>query len=390
MRDRERPTTAGRGTRAAAGAPPRHAEADAHFLARMQHQVGNAAVARLLSEANPRAGTTTVQRSPASWAGTTAVADIGTYKGSAAFWQPVKALVARYGQLPAHDAAGRGAVLDAIEGAIARWQANQAKGRWQSSLDEKKAKALATLAGLIVQERDELRQAAPQLPQAAPQAAPPRAPAFPIPTAAVGIGTGGGKAGTGSFIEAMEHTPPLAELGLVRTVQQAKVGAVNQAHCRVTVAGGGTLMTHDGAYRLDTGGADMRYLILLEVGQAVFYASQSLSDDDDAQLGYLQAQAYPILGSHAQIDGTVIAAGDWVVSNGRLTRISNQSGTWQPNGPNLAVTLKLLVRSGIVSENAIVTGDVTVQQFISKPDGFNVDAGKLRTILTRALSGQLQ
>lgn len=381
MRDREHSPTRGGEGRIPTEVTAARSQHTTHFLAQMQQQAGNATVSRLVSDLHSRAPAAAVQRSPETWAGSAAVADIGTYDGSAEFWQPVRALVANYGQLPARGTAERAEVLDALEGAITRWQANQAKGRWQSRLDKKKAQALASLAALIAQERTELREAA--------QAGPPRAPTVPVPTAAVGIGAGAGKSGTGSFIEAIANTPSLNELGLVRTVQQAEVGAVNKAHCLVTVAGG-RLMTHDGHYRLDTGGVDMRYLILLEAGQAVFYASQTLSDDDEDGLGHVEARAYPILGSHGQIDGTVIAAGDWVVSNGRLTRISNQSGTWQPNGPNLAITLKLLVRMHIVSENAIVTGNVTVEQFISRPDGYNVDAGKLRTILTEALSGHLE
>jgi hypothetical protein len=99
---------------------------------------------------------------------------------------------------------------------------------------------------------------------------------------------------------------------------------------------------------------------------------------------------YPTLSSHAQIEGNVIAAGDMIVSKGHVKTISNQSGTWQPGGRNLAMTLKLLVRMRIVNEDAFVTGKVTVKQYMHRPDGYDVDAGVLVTIMGQALSGKLK
>jgi hypothetical protein len=103
----------------------------------------------------------------------------------------------------------------------------------------------------------------------------------------------------------------------------------------------------------------------------------------------LEERKYPILQSHGQIGGQVIGAGDMKVSGGRITEITNQSGTWSPQGKHLAMTLKWLVRTGILDENAIVGGKVTVSQWTSRPDGYDVDKGKLYELLPGGLAGKL-
>jgi hypothetical protein len=58
-------------------------------------------------------------------------------------------------------------------------------------------------------------------------------------------------------------------------------------------------------------------------------------------------------------------------------------------GLHLVQTLKLLVRMKVLDEGQIVAGDVTVTQFISRPDHHDVDAGSLVTLQGKAMSGRL-
>src|SRR4051812_41411403 len=64
----------------------------------LPHGAGNQAVARwLASQPRPRP---LIQRSPVTWVPQAPVQGVATYDGSRVFWQPLRALVARYGELP--------------------------------------------------------------------------------------------------------------------------------------------------------------------------------------------------------------------------------------------------------------------------------------------------
>jgi hypothetical protein len=120
----------------------------------------------------------------------------------------------------------------------------------------------------------------------------------------------------------------------------------------------------------------------------VLYVSQFFreADLDDIDEGGLD---YPVLSSHAQIEGDVIGAGDMIVAAGRITSISNKSGTFQPRGAHLAATLKFMVRIRLLSETEIVQGAVTVRQWISQQKGPDVDNGQIMTLLGAAMEGRL-
>lgn len=352
-----------RATAAPATGPP-------HDLGSLQHVVGNQAVLGLLGQPSPA-----VQRSPRSWAADATVATIGTYDGSRAYWMPVRDLVAHYAGLRGDDLQQRDATLVALAQAVAAWRANQARNWWLSDLDTLKATALGTLDRLIRDEHDDIR-AAQQPPQ------------LPRTSAPTGIRGRAGSATT-SFEAALENTPPWTELGLIQAVMPTDVDELrDQTKCRVRAAGG-VLSTHDGRFRIDTGGTTERYVLCMEGVTPVLYASQALTDADSLRAGHQAMSEYPLLSSHAQISGTVVGAGDFSATGGRITAITNQSGTWRPDGKHLAAVLKLLVRSGIVDEDAFVTQSVPVKLFVSKPDGYDVDGGELVSILGRALSGKL-
>jgi hypothetical protein len=206
----------------------------------------------------------------------------------------------------------------------------------------------------------------------------------------IGSGSRGSNAprpGTNSFQAALAETPDVLMLGLARTVQQDEVGKVDQSRCKVRVAGDGTLLTWDGKYNIHSTNGTIRYVLTAEDDGLVLWASQAVAEELTTK--QIMEEYYPILSSHAQIDGQVIGAGDMAVSNGRITSISNKSGTWQPRGRQLAMTLKWLVRTGILDENAIVSRTVTVSQWISKPDGYNVDEGELYQLIGGVMEGKL-
>jgi len=304
------------------------------------------------------------------------VATIGTYDGSRAYWMPVRDLVAQYAGLRGDDLRQRRATLGALAGAVTAWRANQAKNWWLSDLDKQKASALDALDRLIRDENDDVRAALqpPQVPRA---------------TAPTGIRRRGGSV-TAGLEAALDQTPPWSGLGLVPAVLPNDVPELrDQRKCRVVTANG-TLLTHDGRYMIDTGGTTARYVLCMEGAAPVLYASQTTTDEDSLHAGRLAMHEYPILGSHAQISGTVVGAGDFSATGGRITSITNQSGTWRPNSGHLAAVLKFLVRAGIVDENDFVTGTVKVKLFISRPDGYDVDGGELVAIAGRALSGRLR
>jgi len=197
--------------------------------------------------------------------------------------------------------------------------------------------------------------------------------------------------GTGSFQTGLAHTPAQDTLSLVPSVMPTDVTALaDQRHCLAVIKPDGTVWTHDGSFAIDSGGAEIRYVLGAGDPDPVLYISQHISESDEKGLSFTKSMTYPMLQSHAQITvASVIGAGDVVVAAGHIRSISNQSGTWQPRGSNLAHTLKFMVRIGLLGEGAIVSGAVTVQQFISKAQGYDVDDGILVDLIGRCMQGKL-
>lgn len=306
--------------------------------------------------------------------------EINSYTGSAKFWQPVKDEMNAYARLRADQVNERMATLTRLDAAMRAWRANQAENWWLSDLDKLKAAALVVLGDMMGRESSDLEDLA-------------AAPVFtPTTSMAIGVGTAVGKpsAGpSGSLTDGLATTPDNADIGLPRNVQPKNPGG-DQRRYRVVVRPDGTLLTHDGRFPIDTHGERLRYVMVAEADGVVLYASQSVSVEDENTLESHESMvAYPELESHAQIDGHVIGAGDFVVSQGRIQWISNKSGTWQPRGANLAATLKLLVRMKVLDEKMIVKNMVTVAQFVHRPDGYDVDDGDLVVLYGRIMEGKL-
>jgi hypothetical protein len=322
---------------------------------------------------------------PASWATNPTVAEINSYAGSAEFWQPVKDQMNAYTRLRADQIAERMAILTKLDAAIMAWRANQAKNWWNSGLDDLKSAALIALSDLMGLEIVELED----LGTPARLAEPTVRPTVSMP---IGVGTSTGKpsaGGSSSLIDGLDNTPDNSKIGLSRNVQPEDRGG-DQRRYLVDIGGDGILKTHDGRFLIDTHGKRLRYVMVVVTGKAVLYAHQSVSAEDEATLqAHDSMVGYPALDSHAQIDGHVIGAGDFIVSQGRIQWISNKSGTWQPGGANLAATLKLLVRMKVLNENAIVKKRVTVAQFIHRPEGYDVDDGDLMELYGRIMDGKL-
>lgn len=358
----------------------------------LQRTVGNQAMLRLVGRTNTGEGlgphqALAVQRSPGSWAASPTVARISGYSGSEEYWQPVRGLVDQYSLIDDQEVEDRREILAKLSMAIRKWRDHQAKNLWDSSLDKKKAKALLELEGLMKQEIEELNAPSRRI-------AGPSRPTMSSAPMAIGSRASSQSRNpigpSSSFLDALASTPQESHLGLTRHVQQKDVAPLgNQQKCRVTVAADGKMMTHDGLYSLDSEGEWVRYVMLIERDATVFYASQVVAEADAGKIGWRGFVDYPVLTSHAQIAGTVVAAGDMVVNEGRVQEITNQSGTWQPSGKHLALVLKRLVRMGIVGEDALVAGRVTVQQFISRPEGYDIDAGHLVQIMGDAMNGKL-
>ena len=372
----------------------------------------------------------------------TTVKAIQSYDGSAKFWQPVKQKLSAYAAAPSE------LTLDVLKAAIDKWRDNQANNRSLNERDLTKAMALRRLEELINEKtaKSGVSQTPPvsttqqipaqQLPVSTTQQIPAKTSTastaqtstmstaqqipvsttqqVPVSTKRTGIGSGQGepgaaKKGSKSFQDALAKTPDTSNLGLVAAVQQQDVEKVDQDKCKVQVAEDGTLRTWDGKHLIDSEGVKIRYVLTVEGEDLGLWASQSFvhttppaentempaessetpDENPEKPRAMLEALNYPILQSHGQIGGQVIGAGDMKVSGGRITEITNQSGTWTPQGKHLARTLKWLVRTGILDENAIVGGKVTVSQWTSRPDGYDVDKGQLYQLLPGGMAGKL-
>jgi hypothetical protein len=197
--------------------------------------------------------------------------------------------------------------------------------------------------------------------------------------------------GTGSFKEGLSETPDLTTLGLPSNVTgygRGDVKPVAKAKFKVMFSTDGRILTNDGAYLIDSNGDKCRYVILLEADGAYLYTDQCIAKG--IGLGAQDVfHNYPTLASHGQIDGTVIGAGDMIVDQGQVIYLDSQSGSFHPTGANLAATLKLFVRTGLISEKQIVSGDVSVAQFIAA-GGLDVDEGDLVNLLGAAMAGKLR
>ncbi|MER7576039.1 hypothetical protein [Streptomyces sp. NPDC126514] len=178
--------------------------------------------------------------------------------------------------------------------------------------------------------------------------------------------------GTNSFQEGMAETPEqLSEL----SSSTSQRGRENIENFRARVEGH-LIYTHNRKFPIDTGSAEARYVVLAEGSGAALYIDQMI---DPGSAG-ATLDAYPSMSSHGDIGGSVIGAGAMKVSNGSITYISNKSGTWRPTGAHYAATLKLLLGMGLVKGKDLGTGKIKVAQWHPKPDGFDVDRGKLKTI----------
>jgi hypothetical protein len=223
-----------------------------------------------------------------------------------------------------------------------------------------------------------------------PTPAPPRRPQ----TAAIGIG--GNKRqvaddlsmGSSSFQQELESPHDLSPL--LGNVRVTEVKSADQSKLTVTIIGD-RLYTHDGRYRLDSGRAEIRY-VLCRVGDGglQLYASQMFhhenkADTSENALHVDLIGTYPFMESHAQVTGTVIGAGDFVVQDGRITRITNKSGTWHPRGSHLAAALRAMTAWQVLDASLVRTGEIPVKQFLPGSDPNNPDEGALVTLDPRHL-----
>jgi hypothetical protein len=321
------------------------------------------------------------------WSANADVLTVAATGGSARFWQPLKALVVAYGVLGEDQRQQRRATLTALTRAIADWRANQAKNLYDTKTDKTKATLVTRIETLVQAEVAELdRAAAPvQQPRPTPQARLRQ----PPPTQAMTIGGGarrgpeavGESAGTNSFQEAI-RVPGLGDLteALQPNVMFTEVTPVDQTKLRVKI-NGGQMYTHDGRHVLDTRGALVRYVLVAAGNSVELYASQVVA----ANLGGRGILDYPTMTSHAQVTGTVVGAGDFVITRGVITKLSNQSGTWHPHGNNLVTALRAFTQWGILDEAAVKLGDIQVSQWIPKLDQVDVDKGKLVPLDAAAL-----
>jgi hypothetical protein len=221
-----------------------------------------------------------------------------------------------------------------------------------------------------------------------PIAAPPRRPQTPA------IGIGGNKRqvaddlsmGSSSFQQELESPDDLTPL--LGNVRPTEVKLVDQTKLKVTISGD-RLYTHDGKHLLDSDEADIRY-VLCQVGGGglQLYASQMFrreikADTSDTPVDLIGT--YPFMESHAQVTGTVIGAGDFIVKDGLITQISNKSGTWHPRGSHLAGALRAMTDWNVLDASLVKTGGIPVKQFLPGSDPNNPDEGKLVTLHPRHL-----
>ena len=340
----------------------------------LQRSAGNQAVARWLA---PDART--LQRSPVTWSTDADVQKAAATGGSSKFWQPLKALVAAYGVLGEDQRQQRRATLTALTKAIADWRGHQAKNLYDTAKDKEKAALVARIESLAQAEVGELDRPAAPAPQ--PRTATQARPTQPRPTQAMAIGGGGRRGaeavdesgGTSSFQEAI-RVPGLGDLSdaLQANVMFNEVTQVDQSKLRVQI-NGAQMRTHDGLHVLDSQGALVRYVLVGSGNSVVLYASQVTL----ANLGARAIFDYPTMTSHAQVTGAVVGAGDFVITQGVITKLSNQSGTWHPHGNNLVTALRAFKQWGVLNDRAVKAGGIAVNQWIPARDQTNVDAGRL-------------
>jgi hypothetical protein len=258
---------------------------------------------------------------PDDWDQDPTVLAIRSYDGSAGFWQPVQREVDRYAALSGGQQ--RVAALVALRAAVAAWRAEQDQHLWVSTMDKRKAAALAQLDVLLQVEDMVL----------APRPAIIASPAQQWHTAPV----------------AVDEVP--GDLSFIKVVLNTKIRRLaDQGKCRVVIDRDGRLWTHDRRFRLDTGAAALRDVLTLEGEWLALYASQAFSDDDARTVDRVRsAAAYPILESHAQIEGLVLATGEFRVGAGRVQWLSRQSSGWQPPGADARI-LELFDRMHVPAE----------------------------------------
>lgn len=363
------------GTSSAAGSSARPVDGDPHPLGTTPPPSGAPA-----AQATPSAPAPRTWKEPSRLGDREPVRNILSYPGSQEYWMPVRDGVATYLALAGHQTQQRRTALERIVRAMAGWRAHQDTLFFPANdLDKKKAAALLAFDALIAEQYADLD---------APAAAPTAATAIPstASSARKALQTGG----TRSFTAGLAHTPRPGDLVLVPSVMPNAVAELpDQRKCRATVRGDGTVWTHDDRYPIESAGQWIRY-VLIDAGDSnlELYISQEISESVELESAAGMTD-YPTLQSHAQIQGSVIGAGDMIVEAGRITAVSNKSGTWQPRGSHLAYTLKFLARIGLIGEDAIVSGAVTVRQFLSRPDGYDVDAGDLVRLVGDAMEGKL-
>lgn len=73
----------------------------------------------------------------------------------------------------------------------------------------------------------------------------------------------------------------------------------------------------------------------------------------------------------------VVGAGDSVISQGQVTKVSNQSRTWHPRGTHLATALRAIVGWGVLDAALVKQGGREVQEFLLGTDDVDVDKGEL-------------
>ncbi|MEV6682970.1 hypothetical protein AB0N09_39835 [Streptomyces erythrochromogenes] len=190
--------------------------------------------------------------------------------------------------------------------------------------------------------------------------------------------------GTDSFAQALaEDQVDAMTLNLISHVSITDVDPVDPSRFRATIDQG-LLRTHDGMYLIDSCGARIRYLLTVEGHEPVMYVDQRISGPDARAAGGRAIHDYPSLDSHAQIDGHIVCAGDLIAAGGKIVHIDNQSGSYQPTGRHLAAVVRLTLRLGILSDRA------EFAQFLTSAEGFDVDSGDLRTLLSPEVWKRLQ
>jgi hypothetical protein len=239
--------------------------------------------------------------------------------------------------------------------------------------------------------------------------APAKAEPQPRPqTEAMGIGGNKGPAAKGLSTGSTSFRAGLTLQGLgdldktlLANVRFTEVKPVDQNKLKVQILGD-RLYTHDGKHRLDSDGELIRY-VLCRVGDdgLQLYASQTFevptrasdTDDDEPDVSETEPDVsepavkvdlistYPFMSSHAQVaTGNVIGAGDFIVQDGQVIEISNQSGTWYPRGNHLVTALRAMTAWRVLDLALVKSGEIAVKQFLPAGDAVDVDKGDLVTI----------